>query len=112
MFTGLFRDKTIVRALSARTPEQSLQRIMQSKRLAPYRVVRHRMIGFFVVDYMFPERALIVELADPRAVGTEQDKTRVRSLEESGYRLLRLSRAEVVQRPGRVRLLILNALQK
>jgi very-short-patch-repair endonuclease len=112
MLTRLFQDHTTARALSARTPEQSLQMIMESKRLASFRIWRHHIIGPFVVDYLFAEAALIVELKDPRTFGNEQDRNRVRMLETVGYSLVRLSRQEVAERPGLARQQILKALQE
>jgi very-short-patch-repair endonuclease len=112
MLTRLFQDHTTARALSARSPEQSLQMIMESKRLASFPIWRHHIIGPFVVDYLFAEAALIVELKDPRTFGNEQDRTRLQMLETVGYSVLRLSRQEVVERPGLARQQIVQALKK
>ena len=54
------------------------------------------------VDFLFPERRLVVEIDDPshgRARSTREDALERRVLEAAGYTLLRFTNAEVEQRP-------------
>ena len=54
------------------------------------------------VDFLFPERRLVVEIDDPnhgRARSTREDALERRVLEAAGYTLLRFTNAEVETRP-------------
>jgi very-short-patch-repair endonuclease len=100
MLTGVFRDRTRLQRLATQPAHQTLHQLIQSRELLPHRVARHCEIGPFVVDYVFKERSLIVELEPPEPAALPRAQARAALLTGFGYRVLLLSRREVRLRPG------------
>lgn len=97
MFTGVFRERTRSRPGAA---QDALASVLQSRSLRPHRFVRHCEIGPFLVEYVCRERSLVVEL-QPR-LSNEPRQARTAFLNEMGYSVLCLSRAELLTRPDKV----------
>jgi len=111
MFTGVFRDRTQARLGPARTPEQVLKRLLQGRSVRPHRFLRRAPIGPFVVDYLCPEKAVVIELMTEHRAFQSQDATdRALMLERFGYRVLRFWSKEVTDNPDLVLRQILQAL--
>lgn len=111
MFTGVFRDRTQARLGPARTPEQVLKRLLQGRSVRPHRFLRRAPIGPFVVDYLCPEKAVVIELmTEHRAFQTQDATDRALMLERFGYRVLRFWSKEVTDSPDLVLRQILQAL--
>lgn len=111
MFTGVFRDRSHARLGPARTPEQVLKRLLAGRSVRPHRFLRRATIGPFVVDYVCPERALIIELVhEHRAFLSQDARERSLMLERFGYRVLKFWRKEVIDSPDLVLRQIVEAL--
>jgi len=111
MFTGVFRDRNQVRLGPARTPEQVLKRLLNGRSVRPHRFLRRAPIGPFVVDYVCPEKAVVIELMDEHRAFISQDANdRALMLERFGYRVLRFWCKEVTHNPDLVLRQILQAL--
>lgn len=111
MFTGVFKDRSHARLGPARTPDQVLKRLLQARSLRPHRFLRRASIGPFVVDYVCPEKALVIELMNEHRAFMAQDANdRTVMLERFGYRVLRFWRKEVLDSPELVLRQILAAL--
>jgi len=111
MFTGVFRDRSHARLGPARTPEQVLKRLLQGRSVRPHRFLRRAAIGPFVVDYVCPEKAVVIELMNEhRAFQTQDAADRALMLERFGYRVLRFWGREIIDHPDLVLRQILQAL--
>jgi very-short-patch-repair endonuclease len=111
MFTGVFRDRSHARLGPARTPEQVLKRLLQGRSVRPHRFLRRAPIGPFVVDYVCPEKALVIELmSEHRAFQSQEAADRTLMLERFGYRVLRFWCKEIIDSPDLVLRQILHAL--
>jgi very-short-patch-repair endonuclease len=111
MFTGVFRDRSHARLGPARTPEQVLKRLLVGRSVRPNRFLRRAAIGPFLVDYVCPEKALVIELINEHRAFQTQDATdRTVMLERFGYRVLRFWCKEVTDNPDLVLRQILQAL--
>lgn len=111
MFTGVFKDRMQARLGPARTPEQVLKRLLQGRSVRPHRFLRRAPIGPFVVDYLCPEKALVIELTpEHRAFQTQDAAERTAMLERFGYRVLRFWSKDVADSPDLVLRQILQAL--
>jgi very-short-patch-repair endonuclease len=99
MLTGVFRDRTRLRRLGAQPAHRALHELIHSRELTPYRAARYCEIGPFVVDYVYKERSLIVELEPPDEAAWPRTQARISLLNSLGYRVLLLSRREVRRAP-------------
>ena len=102
MLTGVFRDRTRLQRLAGQPAHQTLHQLIHSPELLPHRAARHCEIGPFVVDYVFRERSVIVELEPPEQAALPRAHARAALLCGLGYRVLLLSRREVRLRPRQV----------
>ena len=102
----IFRDRTRQRAVHSAA--DVLAQLLRSNSLKPHRFHRNSAIGPFVVAHVCRERALVIELRDapraPRTPRTEESREANRRalLRELGFRLLRVSRSELLGRPEQV----------
>lgn len=111
MFTGVFRDRSHARLGPARTAEQVLKRLLQGRSVRPHRFLRRAVIGPFVVDYVCPEKALVIELMNEHRAFLSQDAgDRTLMLEQFGYCVLRFWCNDVTNNPDLVLRQILHAL--
>ena len=104
MFTGVFKDRTRSRLGPPRTPDLVLGKLLQARSLAPAVFQRRATLGPFVVDYVCMDRALVVELDDANrgTPGGGRVDARERFLNQLGFRVLRVRRAEVLEEPAQV----------
>jgi len=111
MFTGVFKDRMQARLGPARTPEQVLKRLLQGRSVRPHRFLRRAPVGPFVVDYLCPEKAVVIELlAEHRAFESQDAINRALMLERFGYRVLRFWSKDITDSPDLVLRQILQAL--
>jgi len=107
MFTGVFKDRSARIAREASrdlaVAEQALAELLGSRELRGYRLSRHCELGPFLVDYLFIERSLIVELA-PEASSpmTARHAARLKFLNDMGYVVWGVSPHELLRHPDRI----------
>ena len=114
MFTGVFKDKSAKerdcanessRELSA-AAEQALAELLASRELRGYTLSRHCEIGPFLIEYLFSERSLIVELLPgvltPDSTAHSRYQARVDFLGALGYAVLGVSPREILRHPRQV----------
>jgi very-short-patch-repair endonuclease len=112
MFTGAFKDRSARRAAKesprdlVAAAEQALAELLASRELRGYTLSRHCEIGPFLIEYMFPQHSLIVELLPgvlaPESASGSRYQARSKFLGAMGYAVLVVSPEEVLRRPQRV----------
>lgn len=104
MLTGVFKDRS-PRERAARE-EQALAELLARRELRGFPVSRQCEIGPFVVDYLFAEQSLIVELA-PAALPAEDSPAarrraeRIKFFNDMGYEVICLAPLELARHPQR-----------
>jgi very-short-patch-repair endonuclease len=84
----------------AQMAEYALAELLTSRLLRDHRLVRQCAIGPYVLDYVYSEKALVVELrAADREEGRAREAVRHAFLAAMGYTVLSVSPAELLQRP-------------
>ena len=114
MLTGVFKDRSAKERVA--TEEQALVELLATRELRPFRLSRHCEIGPFVVEFLFPEQSLIVELLPPRALADDspaarRQAARAKFLCEMGYVVLAIDPQELASRPQRVQARLLKQLR-
>lgn len=104
MLTGVFKDRSAKER--AATEEQALAELLATRELRGLTLTRHREIGPFVVEYLFPDQSLIVELASQEPLGEDsstarRQAARVKFLNDMGYVVLALDPRELTRQPRR-----------
>jgi very-short-patch-repair endonuclease len=99
MLTGVFKRSS--RPAAATSARRALASIIASRSLRAQRPLRQCAIGPFVVDYVYKEQGLVVELAPRDGVMCERNRARTALLNELGYTVLQISRRELLEQPGR-----------
>lgn len=94
MISRIFRERSA----------QALADLLGARELRNFTLTRHCEIGPFVVDYLFPERALIVELGPGPAA-------RLKFLNAMGYGVLTLDPVELLRQPRRALARLQHALR-
>lgn len=117
MFTGVFKDRSARLAReTSRDPavaEQALAELLASRELRGYTLSRQCELGPYLVDYLFIERSLIVELAPevgPSPVAARHT-ARLRFLNDMGYVVWGVSPRELLRYPDRVLTRLRTALE-
>ncbi len=103
MLTGAFKDRAQLQKEAAqRAQQRAEQRLLQlmTSRAFAAGPPRQCEIGPFIVDYVFQQQALIVEL-EPAPRDATRAQARAAFLREMGYSVLVLSRRELLTRPHR-----------
>lgn len=108
MLTGVFKDRSAKER--AATEEQALADLLASRELRGLALTRHCEIGPFVVEHLFPEHSLIVELAAPsRSLAGVEDSpaarrraARLKFFNDLGYVVFAIDPRELIRRPGQV----------
>ena len=100
---------------SSTTPEARVWEQLRNRHLNGFKFRRQAPIGNYIVDFVCPEKMLVVELdgwthSTPQEFA--QDQRRTAFLYAEGYRVMRLTNIEVMQAMDDVLKLILDALQK
>ena len=83
---------------------QALAELLAARELREFSLTRHCEIGPFVVEYLFAERALVIELAPADA--------RVKFLTGMGYDVLAVDPHELLRHPRRILARLRSALQR
>ncbi len=114
MLTGIFKDKRNSRLGPPRTPQLALGRLLQAKSLGGAQFLPRATIRPFQVDFVCQDRALIVELVDAVQLqyGEAHAEARTRFLVELGYRVVPVSRKEVLRLPDKVVARVRHALEE
>lgn len=100
MFTSVFKGRTVAFAREAPAARIALIRLLQSRKLKPYRFLLKDTIGTYVVEFVCHEGKLVIELCQRGA--TNRELERAGHLSEMGYRTIRVLHAELLTDPGRV----------
>ena len=82
-------------------PEKRLWRALSGKQLDGFKFRRQSVIGPFIADFLCPQRALIVEV-DGDTHDEAKDRLRDGELSAEGYRVLRVTNADVMANIGGV----------
>lgn len=86
----------------AAAEEHALAELLASRELRGFALTRHREIGPFVVDYLFPEQCLIVELKLDSNPGPPRHRAdRLKFFNDMGYVVLAIDPAELARHPRR-----------
>jgi very-short-patch-repair endonuclease len=94
-------------------PEQALWRLLHGRTLRSYRFLRRCSIGPFEMDFVCPERALIIHLdTEHRAFAGAAEQERIALIVRMGYRVLRLWRKDLLTKPDGVLAEIAKALKE
>lgn len=109
MLTGVFKDRSAKERVA--TEEQALAELLAARELRGFALARHSEIGPFVVEYLFPEQSLIVELASDSALAVSPSDdspaarrraARLKFLSDMGYTVLAIDPRELARHPRRV----------
>jgi very-short-patch-repair endonuclease len=77
--------------------ERRLWRALRSRRFGDYKFRRQQVIGPFIVDFVCPERSLVVEAdGGQHACDAASDRRRTEFLRARGYRVLRFWNNDVL----------------
>lgn len=105
MFTGVFKDRS-AKDIAA---EQALAELLSSRELRGHALSRNCEIGPFQIEYLFPERSLVVELMAELAPGAlspnppnARHEARLRFLGGMGYVIFGIAPQELLRQPQRV----------
>jgi very-short-patch-repair endonuclease len=119
MLTGVFKDRSAkdrVARERAANEEQALAELLAARELRGFALSRQCEIGPFVVEYLFAEQSLIVELAsaapaeDSPAVRRRAE--RLKFFNDMGYDVLCIAPAELMRQPQRALARLLAVLRK
>lgn len=121
MFTGVFKDRSAKEKVARESSrdvaaEQALADLLSSRELRRHALSRNCEIGPFLIEYLFPQRSLIVELA-PAALTAEsppgsRHEARLKFLSDMGYAILGISPQELLRHPQRVLAKVRAALEE
>lgn len=102
MLKGIFKDRAAKERAAGEA--QALAELLTARQLRHFPLSRHCEIGPFVVEYLFAECALVVELGvspcDDLALA-ERRAGRHKFLTDMGYTVLVLDCSEVLRQPRR-----------
>jgi very-short-patch-repair endonuclease len=115
MLTGVFKDRSTKER--GATEEQALAELLAARELRSFTLTRHCEIGPFVVEYLFPEHSLIVELAsvstlDGDSPTARRQAARTKFINDMGYVVLAIEPRELMGQPRRVLARLLTILSK
>jgi very-short-patch-repair endonuclease len=113
MFTGVFKDRSSKERTAKESQrdlfaaaEQALAELLASRELRSYPLSRQCEIGPFLIDYVFLQRSLIVELLPaaltPDSISSNRHQARIKFLNTLGYVVFGVSPQEILHRPQRV----------
>jgi very-short-patch-repair endonuclease len=92
MLTKDFKDRSAKDRMAS--DAQALAELLATRELREFPLTRHCEIGPFVVEYLFAEQALVVEL--------RPSQTRLKFLTDMGYDVLAVDPRELIRHPRRV----------
>ena len=112
MFTGVFNARASRSTTRARTVDQALRLVLETRPLRTYRFKRRQTIGPFIVDAVCSERALVIQIErEHLAFRATEEAARSVLLERMGYRVLRIWSRDLLARPAQVARTITAALE-
>ncbi len=91
-------------------PEKRLWRHLSNSQLGGHKFRRQSVIGWFIADFLCPQKALIVEV-DGDTHDEAKDRVRDDVLAERGFRVLRVTNDDVMRNVDGVKVAILQALE-
>ena len=105
MLTGVFKDRSAKERVARE--EQALAELLAARELRDFPLSRQCEIGPFVVEYLFPEQSLIVELAPAQAPAEDSSAARRRAarlkfFNDMGYVVICIAPRELARDPRRV----------
>ena len=114
MLTGVFKDRSAKERIA--TEEQALAELLAARELRSFTLTRHCEIGPFVVEFLYPEQSLIVELAPPASLAdaslaSRRQAARLKFFNAMGYVVLAIDPRELARRPQRVLARLLKELR-
>jgi very-short-patch-repair endonuclease len=92
-------------------PEVKLWKYLNRSQLGGFKFRRQAVIGPFIADFLCPQKALIVEVDGETHVDAGYDARRDAELGQLGFRVVRVTNAEVMANVEGVLSLVLTALQ-
>jgi very-short-patch-repair endonuclease len=110
MFTGSLKDRAAKERVAKDAPrdliaaEQALAELLASRELRGHALSRGCELGPYLIDYLFNERSLIVELAVPMHEPSlvARSAARTKFLGDMGYVVCSISPREILQHPRSV----------
>jgi very-short-patch-repair endonuclease len=91
--------------------ETKLWFALRDRRLGGYKFVRQEAIGRYVVDFIWREKRLIVEVNGGQHSESTRDRVRDSELEAQGYQILRFWNSDVLRNKDGVLTVILAKLE-
>jgi very-short-patch-repair endonuclease len=92
-------------------PEKRLWRQLSNRQLSGFKFRRQAVIGPFIVDFLCPQKALVVEVDGETHIDAGADARRDAALASMGFRVLRVTNDDVFGNMDGVLVAILNALE-
>ena len=110
MLTGVFKERGAKDRASQPSSdgavEQALADLVSARELRNHTLVRQCEIGPFLIDHLFTERALIVDLSpssvEADTVAFRRHEARLKFLNGMGYTVFSVAPQELLRRPQRV----------
>ena|SRR5690349_11561804 len=111
MLTGVFKERSAKDRAASQSSrdgaaEQALADLISARELRNHVLVRQCEIGPFLIEHLFAERALIVDLspssADADASVARRYEARLKFLTGMGYTVFSVAPQELLRRPQRV----------
>lgn len=102
MLTGVFKDRSAKDRVASE--EQALADLLGARELRGFTLTRQCEIGPFVVEYLFTERSLIVELAGSLAdesAAARRRAARLKFFNDMGYVVIAIDPHELTRHPRR-----------
>lgn len=126
MLTGVFKDRSAKERIA--TEEQALAELLAARELRNFPLARHCEIGPFVVEFLYPEQSLIVELVPPAALDRDlacelaheladdspavrRQVARAKFLSDMGYAVFGIDPRQLAGQPRRVLARLLQELR-
>lgn len=111
METTFTRARRLRREMSP--PERKVWAVLRARGLTGYKFERQVPVGPFIVDFLCPEKRLVIEIdGDSHDTQIDYDKRRDRYLRKAGYRVLRLTNRDVTNDLEASMRLVLEALKR
>ena len=106
METTFTRARRLRREMSP--PERKVWAVLRARGLSGYKFKRQVPVGPFIVDFLCPEKRLVIEIdGDSHDTQINYDRRRDAYLHAAGYRVLRLTNEDVTQElEGSMRLVL------
>jgi very-short-patch-repair endonuclease len=122
MFTGVFKDRSAKDRVAKDAPrdvivaaEQALAELLTARELRGHTLSRNGEVGPFLIEYLFADKSLIVELApallDEDSLSSHRHQARLKFLGDMGYTVLAIAPQEILRHPQRTLAKLRSALE-